>query len=356
MLKRTILLRLDPDHPSKDIILAAADLIKRGGCVAFPTETVYGLGADALNPDAVLGLFVAKERPLDNPPIVHVSQEKEMRRLVKNIPPEAHVLMDCFWPGPLTLIFKRSAVVPSVTVAGLDTIAIRMPQNRIALGLIENSGCPIAAPSANLAGKPSPTTAQHVMKDLGGRIDAVLDGGPTEVGLESTVVDLTSDPPEILRPGGVSFESLKQRIEKIRVSRFASANEPIPNGEARSPGMKHKHYAPNSDMWLVEGELEPVIRKIRELSLQYQQNGKRVGILATEETRSCYGNTAFVKVLGSRCDLLGMAKRLFGILREFDYEDVDVIIGEGLPTEGLGLALMNRLRKAAGHKIVRVSD
>jgi len=263
--------------------------------------------------------------------------------------------MNEFWPGPLTLIFERSEIIPDVTVAGLDTVAIRMPKNNIALALIEESGCPIAAPSANLSGKPSPTTAKHVLDDLDTRIDAVLDGGPTKIGLESTVVDLTCDPPEILRPGGVSYESLKEIIANLGLSRFATADTTIRVERVRSPGIKHKHYAPDAEVWVVEGNLQSMTAKIRKLASLYRQEGRKVGVLATEETKECY-DAPVVKSLGSRYDLEGLANRLFGVLRMFNEEKVDVIIAEGLPTEGLGLAIMNRLRRAAGYKIVKAED
>ena len=205
---RTLLLKVKAENPDPAKIQVAAEIIQRGGLVAFPTETVYGLGADALNPKAVLALFEAKKRPLDNPPIIHVADPEEVCRLVKEVPAKARLLMEKFWPGPLTLIFKHSDIVPKVTVAGLDTIAIRMPKHKVALELIRQSRKPIAAPSANLAGKPSPTTAQHVYEDLNGRIDAILDGGASNIGVESTVVDLSVDPPILLRPGGTPFEAL----------------------------------------------------------------------------------------------------------------------------------------------------
>ena len=214
---KTLLLKVNAEKPDVEKIQIAAEIIRKGGLVAFPTETVYGLGADALNPEAVLALFEAKKRPLDNPPIVHVADKKEVYGLVLEVPPKAKVLMSKFWPGPLTLIFKRSSIVPKVTVAGLDTIAIRMPKHKVALELIRQSRCPIAAPSANLAGKPSPTTAQHVYEDLNRRIDAIIDGGATNIGVESTVVDLSVEPPTMLRPGGTPFEDLKKVLGRSQI-------------------------------------------------------------------------------------------------------------------------------------------
>jgi L-threonylcarbamoyladenylate synthase len=352
-MKKTILLKVNSQNPETEKIRIAADFIRKGGLVAFPTETVYGLGADALNAEAVLALFKAKKRPLDNPPIVHVCNVKDVHGLAMEIPTKAEKLMKAFWPGPLTLIFKRSAAVPDVTVAGLDTIAVRMPRHNVALALIRESGCPISAPSANLAGKPSPTTAIHVIEDLDGRIDAVLDAGPTVIGVESTVLDLTVDPPQILRPGGTPYESLKKTLGRVELNPAVIAEEPITIEKARSPGLKHKHYAPDADVIVVDGKPSAVIDKINELATFHMRRGSRVGILCTDETAEHY-TADVVKTLGSRNDLSGVARNLFGLLREFDLDRVDVIIAESVPTEGLGLAVMNRLRKASGYKIFKV--
>lgn len=348
-------MKIDSQNPEREKIRIAADLIKKGGSVAFPTETVYGLGADALNPNAVLTIFKAKKRPLDNPPIVHVGNNSDVCILVKEISPKAENLMEKFWPGPLTLIFKRSEAVPDITVAGLDTVAIRMPKHNVALALLRESHRPIAAPSANLAGKPSPTTAQHVLDDLNGRIDAILDAGPTCIGVESTVLDLTVEPPQILRPGGTSFEALKEVLEDVRLHPIAVAEQEVSIENARSPGVMHKHYAPKAHLILVEGEISAVREKIKKLAESYRREGKKVGVLGTDETVSSYGE-ATVKSLGTRDDLTTIAANLFKLLREFDLENVDVIIAEGLPLEGLGLAVMNRLRRASGYNIVKANN
>jgi L-threonylcarbamoyladenylate synthase len=353
LMKRTLVLKVDPQDPQLKKIREAAEFIKTGGLVAFPTETVYGLGADALNPTAVLAVFEAKKRPLDNPPIVHVCDVNDVYRLVEGAPSVAEKLMKMFWPGPLTLILRRSTIVPDVTVAGLDTIAIRMPRHNVALRLIRESGCPISAPSANLAGKPSPTSARHVLDDLDGRIDAVLDAGPTDIGIESTVLDLTVEPPQVLRPGGTPFEILKKILGRVELNPAVTAEKTLSVEKARSPGIKHKHYAPDADVVLVEGELPAVIKKIKELTDFYSQRGSKVGVLCTDETERRY-EADVVKTLGSRCDLPGLARNLFRLLREFDLEKVDIVVAEGLPIEGLGLAIVNRLRKAAGYKIVKV--
>jgi len=351
-LRKTLRLKVDPQKPEIEKIRIAADFIRKGGLVAFPTETVYGLGADALNPKAVLALFKAKERPIDNPPIVHIGSLKQIYKLAKNVSSKAQKLMETFWPGPLTLIFKRSSIVPEVTVAGLDTIAIRMPKHNVALALLRESECPIAAPSANLAGKPSPTTAQHVLDDLKGRIDVVLDAGSTLIGVESTVLDLTVEPPQILRPGGTPYEELRKVLKNVELHPVTIAEKEVSIEKARSPGVMHRHYAPNAQLIVVEGEVQAIIDKIKELVKTYMKEGKKVGVLATDETLSYY-EADVVKSLGSRKNISTIARNLFKLLREFDIEKVDLIIAEGVPLENLGLAVMNRLRKASGYNIIR---
>jgi len=351
-MKQTLMLKVNAENPEPAKIQIAAQIIQNGGLVAFPTETVYGLGADALNPKAVLALFEAKKRPLDTPPIVHVVSISEVYPLVTGVPDKAELLMKQFWPGPLTLIFKRSKLVPSVTTAGLDTVAIRMPKHKVALELIKQSRRPIAAPSANLAGKPSPTTASHVYEDLNGRIDAIIDGGDTNIGVESTVLDLSVDPPMLLRPGGTPFEALKNVLGDVKLHPFVQAEQELPLQQTRSPGMRHKHYAPRAEVILVEGSVQAVIGKVKELAEAYKRKGAKVGILATDETQTAY-NVAVIKSLGSRFNLASVAQSLFRLLREVDAQNVDVIIAEGVPSEGLGLAVMNRLRKASGYHIIK---
>ena len=350
-MKQALLITVDPENPDPIKIQTAAQIIQKGGLVAFPTETVYGLGADALNSAAVLALFKAKSRPLDNPPIIHIADSKEVHALIKEVPAKAEVLMNQFWPGPLTLIFKHSNIIPKVTVAGLDTVAIRMPKHKVALSLIKQSGRPIAAPSANLAGKPSPTTAKHVHEDLNGRIDAILDGGPTNIGVESTVVDVSVDPPMVLRPGGTSIEELKAILGDVTLHPFVQTEQELPLQEIRSPGMKHKHYAPKTELILVEGNVLAVIAEIKKLAESYRLKGEKVGILATDETRTVY-KADVVKSLGSRSNLATVAQSLYRLLREVDTENVDVILAESVPSEGLGLAVMNRLRKASDYHII----
>ncbi|MDD3420969.1 MAG: L-threonylcarbamoyladenylate synthase [Methanocellales archaeon] len=346
--RKPLILTVDTEEPEIDKIRIAADVIRKGGLVAFPTETVYGIGADALKSEAVASIFRAKNRPADNPIIVHVADREEVYKLTKDVPMTAEELMDFFWPGPLTLVLKKSEIVPYVTTGGLETVALRMPDHRVPLALIAESGVPIAAPSANPAGKPSPTNARHVMEDLGSKVDIILDGGPTRVGVESTVLDLTTSKPKILRPGGITAEELVDLLGAIDVAGIKMELEVAP-----SPGMKHKHYAPNSDMIVVEGEdFDILTRKVQELADEHRQGGKRVGIMATSESPRY--DADIVKVVGSRADLRTVARNLFEILRGFDEAKVDMIIAEGVETKGIGLAIMDRLERAAGYRILRV--
>lgn len=349
----TKVLKVDPHHPELDRIRIAADVIRKGGLVAFPTETVYGLGANALDGKAVRGIFKAKNRPADNPIIVHVADKDDVYVLAEHVPEIAENLMDRFWPGPLTLLFMRSEVVPDVVTAGLATVAIRMPSHAVAHALIAEAGVPVAAPSANLAGRPSPTSARHVIEDLSGRIEVLLDGGEIGYGVESTVLDLTADPPAVLRPGPVAVEELRDIVGEVEVHPIAKAEVPIEVAIARSPGMKYRHYAPTAEVVVVEGPLEAVTVKIQELADAHRRLGEKVGIMAMEETSSGY-KADVIKVVGSRQNPRTVAKNLFKVLREFDAEGVKFVAAEGLEPVGIGLAVMNRLRKAAGYNIVRV--
>ncbi|MEM2452724.1 MAG: L-threonylcarbamoyladenylate synthase [Candidatus Methanomethylicia archaeon] len=350
-LKNTLILKVDPENPEMDKITIAANVIRNGGLVAFPTETVYGLGVDALNAEAVKRMYMVKMRPLDNPTIVHVSRISDVYRLSVEVPDKAEELMKRFWPGPLTIVLKASEIVPRVTTGGLDTVGIRMPNHKVALALIDSSETPIAAPSANIAGRPSPTLAQHVIQDFYGKIDVILDAGPTRIGVESTVLDLTQTPPQILRPGGVTYEELKEVLGEVSIHPSVIAK--IEVEYAHSPGMKHKHYAPKAELIVVEGDLNKIVDKIIELTEEYSKFGLKIGILATDETMHRYGK-GIVKSMGSRSDLKSAAKNLFKLLREFDDENVNLILAEGLPLKGLGLAIMNRLRRASGYNIIKV--
>jgi len=352
--KGTLWLKVNPQKPEPSKIRTAAEVIKKGGLVAFPTETVYGLGTDALNPEAVMKVFKAKNRPADDPLIVHVARKEDVHRLAKDIQESAEKLMTKFWPGPLTLVMKRSKLVPSITTAGLDTVGIRMPSNKVALALIMESATPISAPSANLFGKPSPTTAEHVINDLAGKVNVILDAGPTKIGVESTVIDMTSPISRILRPGGISYEQLRSVLGMVELHPIAAANRKMRVLKARSPGMKHRHYAPEAEIVVVEGEFDKVVRRVRELAVLYMAEGRKVGVLTTDESQSSYKAPLVVKSLGSRNDVKTIARNLFRLLREFDKEKVDRIIAEGITPEGLGLAVMNRLRRASNFNIIKV--
>lgn len=346
----TKVLVVDREKPDPKKIKIAAKVIREGGLVAFPTETVYGLGANTFDTKAVSRIFQAKNRPYDNPTIVHICKRSHVYNLARDVPAAVEQLTKRFWPGPLTLLLKKAEHVPRPRSG--DEITLRMPNNKVALALICASGVPISAPSANISGGVSPTTAQHVYNDLAGRIEVILDGGPTEVGVESTVLDMTSPVPTILRPGGVTYEDLKEIFDKVKVHPAAKAEKKI-EVEARAPGMKYKHYSPKADVILVEGDVRAVVTKVGELANKYVEKGLTVGVMATAETAHAYRN-GIVKVAGSRKDLRTVAKNLFDVLRAFDEDGVDVIIAEGVETKEIGLAIMNRLRKAAGFNIVRV--
>lgn len=321
----------------------AASLLKKGEVVAFPTETVYGLGADATNDKAVKKIFEAKGRPSDNPLIVHIGNANQLDGLVEEVPLKAKKLIEAYWPGPLTLILKSKAGISQGVTAGLSTVGIRMPSHPVALALLQKVNLPIAAPSANLSGRPSPTTAQHVYEDLQGRIVGIVDGGQTGVGLESTVLDCTCEPPLILRPGGITKRQLEEVIGEVEVDQALLKGEEKP----KSPGMKYTHYAPNAPLFIVSGTRE----FMRETIMKAQKDGKKVGVLSTEENHSFYPGDKVI-VCGHREDQASIAASLYDSLRAFNQEDLDIIYSESFEREGLGEAIMNRLVKAAGHKII----
>ena len=340
--------KVDPLKPDGKILKKAAEIIRKGGLVAFPTETVYGLGADALNPDAVKKIFVSKGRPLDNPLIVHVADKDQIYRLARKIPKEAEDLIKEFFPGPLTIVLKKRSIVPNETTANLPTVAIRMPNHEIALALIKESETPIAAPSANKAGRPSPTKAKHVLEDLNGKVDLIIDGGATEFGLESTIVDLTTKPPQLLRPGAVTAEMLREVLGAFQVHPAVLEKGVEKNVVARSPGMKYRHYAPKANLIVITGNDKDVQVKIEGLIQEFSRKNLKVGVATT--TGKEYGANYVEKLGESKREI---ARRLFDILRKFDEADVDVILAEGVEEEGLGLAIMNRLKKASGYQVVR---
>ncbi|WP_188456889.1 L-threonylcarbamoyladenylate synthase [Virgibacillus oceani] len=319
----------------KQAINEAAELLKSGSTVAFPTETVYGLGADATNETAVAGIFAAKGRPADNPLIAHVATKEQLKKLVSILPPVAEKLIDQFSPGPLTYVLPSNGVCATNVTAGLSTIGVRMPSHPVAQELLQQCDLPIAAPSANTSGKPSPTTAGHVWSDLEGKIAGVLDGGPTGVGVESTVIDCTQEIPIILRPGGVTREQLEEVIGSVMVDP-ALANT---GDKPKAPGMKYKHYAPEVPLWLVEGSLQNVVD---------EQRGKvqRIGVMASTETAASIRADKVIS-LGSKQSLNEIAANLYDALRTFKEGDIDLILCETFPEQGIGQAIMNRLKKAA---------
>ncbi len=352
-MKETQIVKVDPDSPDIHEIERAASIIKGGGLVAFPTETVYGLGADGLRADTVDKIFLAKGRPQDNPLILHVASPDDILRVATAVPPDVDRLVQLFWPGPLTLILPKKPHVPDVVSAGLPTIGVRMPDNIIALTLIAESGTLLAAPSANLSGRPSPTQASHVADDMWGRVDLILDGGSTRLGVESTVLDLTEDPPRILRPGSVTREELEEVLGHVEARVPGSENRPSP-GQVH-PGMKYPHYSLDIPVFLVEGEPQAIVRRIQEEAGKYRSCGKKVGILSSEESKGQYSGYAdVVRSLGSRHDMTQVAAGLYRTLRDFETCQVNILFAEGFSERGLGFAVMNRLRGAARGRIIYV--
>lgn len=345
----TRIVNIDKLNIDEDIINEAADIIRCGGLVAFPTETVYGLGANGLNEEAVKKIYIAKGRPQDNPLILHVSSKEEVNALVEEIPQVAKQCMNMFWPGPLTIILEKSNLVPDIITGGLNSVAIRMPNNEIALQLIKKAGTPIAAPSANTSGSPSPTIANHVIEDLNGKVDMIIDGGSTEVGLESTILDLSGEIPTILRPGGVTIEQLRLVIPNVIMDVSEVSEDKIP----KSPGQKYRHYAPVADMILFEGEICHISKAINLKTKELMIEGLKVGIMATEETKEQYPE-GYVIVVGSRNKKETIASNLFTAMRFFDEAKVNIILAEGIESDHIGTAIMNRMVKAADGKVIRV--
>ena len=341
--------KIDRQKIDYTVLEEAGRILREGGLVAFPTETVYGLGANGLDEEAARKIYAAKGRPSDNPLIIHIASMEDLDKIVKEVPEAARRLADAFWPGPLTMIFEKSSCVPYGTTGGLDTVAVRMPSDAIARELIRRGGGYVAAPSANTSGRPSPTTAQHVYEDMQGIIPMILDGGPVDIGLESTIVDMTTQIPTILRPGYISLEMVQDILGEAQMDRgLIAADSGI---RPKAPGMKYRHYAPRADLKIVEGPMEQVIAYINERA----KGDVRVGIICTEETEHCYP-CGDVKCIGSRKDELSIASHLFSILREFDEDGVEAIYSESFETPGLGQAIMNRLLKAAGHQRIDVTE
>ncbi len=347
----TRVVRIDEQHIDDALIREAGRIIQAGGLVAFPTETVYGLGGDALNPASSRKIYEAKGRPSDNPLIVHIAHMEALPAIVQSVPEAAKKLAAAFWPGPLTMIMKKSEAVPGETTGGLDTVAVRMPSHRAALAFIEASGGYVAAPSANRSGRPSPTVAEYVVEDMDGRIDMILDGGDVELGLESTIVDLTVEPPVILRPGFVTREELTGVLGQVEQDATLFSDD---SGQApKAPGMKYRHYAPRGELTIVRGSAAAVTDYINSNLARGRKDHKKTGVIATDETIAGY-RADVPRSVGKREDVNAAARGLYRILREFDDEGVELIYSESFDGGGLSQAVMNRLLKAAGHKVINV--
>lgn len=331
----TTILHISPTDPDPEAIRQAAEILRRGGLVAFPTETVYGLGADVLNLDAVRKVFEAKGRPPDNPLIVHIASSKQLDDIVDEIPEQGKLLANAFWPGPLTLVMKRTILISDLVTANLDTVAVRMPNHPVPLAMIQALGEGIVGPSANLSGRPSPTTGQHVYDDLRGRVDLILDAGPTAIGLESTVVDVTVEPPTILRLGGLTKERIEELIGTVEVGAGGGL-------EKRSPGTRHRHYAPRAKVFLAKSGDADAFAALLQVQ---RQLGKKVGCIVNSPLLAKLESGDYYRVLPSSLDIL--ARHLFRTLRELDGLGLDVIIVEGVEEQGLGATIMDRLRRAA---------
>ena len=341
---------INPDNPEAEPIRIAAELIREGRLVAFPTETVYGLGANALDAEAIDKIYRAKRRPASDPVIAHISDMAQLDQLAQNIPPKAYELANAFWPGALTLVLQRAPGIPPNIATGLSTVAIRMPAHPVARALIQAAGVPIAAPSANTFTHPSATTAEHVLTDLRDHVDLVLDGGPTHIGLESTVVDMTGDIPSVLRPGGVVLDDLKTIILDVEmIERYTSESE-----HTSAPGQMLKHYSPKAPVTLFTGPLYSVLIAMKESCQMHKERGQRVGLLLAEEDCHHLGEVGVVVSLGKRTDLRSISHHLFAGLRELDAQHVDVILARDFGRAGLGAALWDRLVRAAEGNVIKV--
>ena len=358
---KTIIERVNEENltneDSRAIIRQAGKIIRSGGLVAFPTETVYGLGANALDEKASAKVYEAKGRPSDNPLIAHISNLEMLEGIVREIPDIAKKLMDAFWPGPMTLIFRKSESVPKATTGGLDTVAVRYPSHLVAQVLIEEAGVSIAAPSANLSGKPSPTLGEHVIDDMDGRIDMIIDGGMVGMGLESTIIDVTVTPPMILRPGFVTYEMIKDVIGEVDVDK-AIFSKPEEGLKPKAPGMKYRHYAPQADYKIYRGETDRVAEKIIMLANEKAEGGQKTGVITADQHLKLYegklNKEVMVVSLGNLEKPETIANMLFKVLRDFDKADTKFIFGEAFSEDNVGWAIMNRLTKATGYNIIDV--
>ncbi len=352
-LYNTKVLKIDRDRICDEDLAEAAEILKEGELVAFPTETVYGLGGNALDETAAARIYKAKGRPSDNPLIVHIADKADLKKLGRDISEETLKLADRFWPGPLTIIVKKSEIVPKATTGGLDTVAVRMPSDEIAARLIRKSGIYVAAPSANASGRPSTTRAEHCVEDLDGRIPMIIDGGAVKIGLESTIVDMSSDKPLILRPGYITIDSLREIVPDIEYDKAVISKRKQENVVAKAPGMKYRHYAPKGRLEIFEGEPEKVIERINSEIQARKSEGRVTAVLATEESRDFY-HADYVFSLGRRNNEEEIASHLFDVLRQFDEVGAEYIYGECFSTAGVGQAIMNRLLKAAGYDIISI--
>lgn len=344
-------IRIEEQNTDQELIRQAGDILRSGGLVAFPTETVYGLGGDALNPASSARIYQAKGRPSDNPLIVHIADMEALDAIVREIPAEARALAEAFWPGPLTMILPKADIVPRETTGGLETVAVRMPAHRTARELIRAAGGYVAAPSANRSGRPSPTLAKYVAQDLDGRIEMIIDGGGVEIGLESTIVDLTSDKPTILRPGYITRQMLERVLSYVEED---STLMRCDTGQApKAPGMKYRHYAPAGELTIVDGDREHTVRYINEELARAGQRHKRTAVIAADETVDLY-RADIRKSVGSRGHEETVARELYRVLRELDDEEAEVIFAEAFDGDGIGRAVMNRLLKASGYHTVQV--
>ena len=350
---KTIMQTINPESFRDEELEEACRILQKGGLVAFPTETVYGLGGDAMHPEASAKIYAAKGRPSDNPLIVHIADMDALEDIAQSVPEAAVKLADHFWPGPLTMIFPKKEAVPKSTTGGLETVAVRMPSHPVARALIRESGVYIAAPSANTSGRPSPTKAEHVKEDLDGRIDMILDGGAVGIGLESTIVDLSTGVPTILRPGYITGEMLEDVLGEVQVDPAILSQKMNPNIVAKAPGMKYRHYAPKGQMTIIEGDTGKVVDEINRLVKEKTDEGCSVAVIATEETKDAYAS-ANVRSVGSRATEGSIAAGLYDILREMDHIGAEYIYAESFEKDTLGKAIMNRMLKAAAYHVIKV--
>ncbi len=347
----TKLVKVDTENPEKSVLTEAAEILKNGGLVAFPTETVYGLGANGLDEKACKRIYEAKGRPSDNPLILTIGDLDGLYKIVGKVTENAKKIIDAFWPGPITLVLPKADCVPETVTGGLDTVAVRYPSNKIARELIKIAGIPVAAPSANSSGKPSPTRASHVEFDLNGKIEMIIDGGAADWGLESTILDVSEDKPVLLRPGAVTQDMIEDVVGEIDVDP-AVYSKPDGNIVPKAPGMKYKHYSPSAKVILVSGSMENVISTINEKISADEKNGLRVGVMATTQTKDRYIGGE-VLVVGDRTKPETIGANLFKILRKFDFIGVDIVYSEVFDENGEGAAIMNRLNKAAGFNYIK---